>query len=87
MIVPRRSQMFVAIIGHFSGLPSIVGHRENTILELLAKVFKNDIADQCGNRGNHEICSRNNIPDGENQTLPLLTIGVREFSHQEIRIK
>jgi hypothetical protein len=52
-------------------------------LNLLAKIFKNYVADQSGNDGNHEIGGRENIINGENQALSL-AIATSKLPHQKV---
>jgi hypothetical protein len=55
-------------------------------LELPAKKFDDDKADECGIDGNHKVCEREDIGDGESQAFAVRAVRAREFSHQEIRI-
>jgi hypothetical protein len=52
-------------------------------LNSLAKVFKNYVAYQSANDGNHEIGGRENIFDGKNQALSLI-IRVSKLPHQKV---
>jgi hypothetical protein len=52
-------------------------------LNLLAKEFKNYVADQPGNDGDNEIVGRENVFDGENQALSLV-IGMSKLPHQKV---
>lgn len=51
--------------------------------KLLSKVFKHSPPDQRGDNGDRKIRTREDINQGEYETLPS-SIRLREFPHQEI---
>ena len=55
-------------------------------LEFLAEKLKDNVADEAGDDGNHEICSRENIVECEGQGLSV-SVRVSEFAHQEIGVE
>jgi hypothetical protein len=68
--------------------PSRLQHASTRIanLKFLSEIFKNYIADQCGNCRNKEVGNRKNILNSKNQALSL-PICMSKFPHQKIGIK
>src|SRR3984893_16613411 len=68
--------------------PSRLQHASTRIanLKFLSEIFKNYIADQCGNCRNKEVGNRENILNSKNQALSL-PICMSKFPHQKIGIK
>jgi hypothetical protein len=55
-------------------------------LQLLAKIFKDDIPDNARNDSDTQIRQEKNILDGKRKTLAV-AVGPREFAHQKVGVK